>query len=398
MDKANVINDLISKVYAYNGKNVLNKKEIKEIEKFFDNNSTKYSDVQELLKQDSRVYELTKNLKSVKSELNKQLKERKALQSGILFECVCAQTLASILGLNRTEDAENLTLSNMPKEIKKFFYMMQEKAHTACAVRYVYYKKDDYSNILFQYGNPETTGDLTLVLNETPIIIEVKDVPALIQDKDLRYDENGKFIISEDIVNDAPNFIDKIKEFNNVTNVFEMLGHNYPILKSDSPEEKKKFIEEFLNSDIDILMTSKSNKLVILKKEDLLKNTSDGLPLLDISGSEIRTTGKNSLRHPFTPKYLNKVLSDSNIRIDADNICIVDKHNTKIIGYKKGRLTSKETRFKINQCFFVKKNCVEEYADCYKFKLTDINQCKSGISIHINIKKSKLQIKKELYS
>ena len=75
----------------------------------------------------------------------------------------------------------------------------------------------------------------------------------------------------------------------------------------------------------------------------------------------------------------------------------MDKTNTSVIGFIQGRGTTKLTRFKLTNCFFVsnKDNTLKDYTDHWEFALSDVSQCKSGISIHVNLSKSKSEIRRE---
>lgn len=399
MDRDTAIKTMITKVYDYKKKNVLSKKEIVQIEKYFKYNYQNHNNLESFCNSNALIKKLIDKLKSGKSEIKKQIQEHKALQRGVLTECVIIQTLATILGLNKFYDLETESVSSIPKEIKANLDKVQDKAQSGCAARYVYYRCNDFENILFQYGNPTAIGDATALLYSNDIIIEIKDMPALLMDKDLEYDEEGHLIITDEIRKDFHDYISYIEEFNAKTTVFNELGHNYPILLNADISIKTKFILSYINSSfMDVLITNSSDdKLVVIRRDDLIRPLSDGQLVLSTEGSEIRMTGKNHKRKAFTPAYLKKTLISLGISIDSNDTCFVDKTNTSVIGFIQGRGTTKLTRFKLTNCFFVsnKDSTLKDYTDHWEFALSDVSQCKSGISIHVNLSKSKSEIRRE---
>ena len=398
MDRDGAIKTLITKVYDYKNKNVLSKKEIVKIEKYFKDNYQKYNSLASFCASDATIKGLIDKLKSGKSEIEKQILEQKALQRGIISECVFVQTLATILGLNKFYDLETGAVASIPKEVKANLDKVQDKAKTGCAARYVYYKCNDYDNILFQYGNPTAIGDATAILFSNDIIIEIKDMPALLMDKDLEYDENGHLIVTDEIRQDFPNYVAYIEAFNTTTTVFNEFGHNYPILSNADVSDRAKFILSYINSSfMDVLMTAADDKLVVIKKDDLTKPLSDNQLILSTDGSEIRTTGKNK-KKVFTPIYMRNTLLSLGVSIDSNDICSVDKNNSNVIGFIQGRGTTDVTRFKLTNCFFVenKGGKLKDCNDHWEFALSDVLQCKSGISVHVGLSKNKADIRKEL--
>lgn len=398
--KKEAINQLIAKVYSSRRRNVLTKSEIVAVETYYKNNYSGRNNITELVSNNEDIYNLIKKMKSGKAEIEHQLAAQKGLQRGIIAECVFAQSLANILGFNKFVDLESTPIANIPREIKKFFDQVQDKAQTGCAARYAYYKAGDFQNVLFQYGNPVAAGDATVFLGGNEIIIEIKDVPALLMDTDLLYDEDGKLIVTEAIRNSFPEYTIPIETFNNSTSIFEHFGHNYSIFEDASQNDIIGFLQRNIGSACrDVLMTSTNDELVVIKVEDLVKKMPDGTLLLSTQGSEIRTTGKNH-KKVFTPEYSRRRLTEVGVLIDDNQRCKVSKHNTSIIGFTQGRGRSDRTRLKLTHCFFVKNNpsILTEDADYYYFDFDNVLQSKSGIAIHISLSKSKDQIRDELYS
>lgn len=83
MNRDEAIKTLITKVYDYKNKNVLSKKEIVKIEKYFKDNYQKYNSLASFCASDATIKGLIDKLQSGKSEIEKQILEQKALQRGI---------------------------------------------------------------------------------------------------------------------------------------------------------------------------------------------------------------------------------------------------------------------------------------------------------------------------
>lgn len=388
------IDYLVATVFNDNRKNVLTKKEITSIERYYKKNYLLYNTFESFYDSNSTIKSLISKLKAGKNEIQKQITNQRALQSGILAECVFIQTLADMLNINQFCDLEDD--STIPNEVSYNLNKVQSKAKAGNTVRYVYYNSNDYNNIIFQCGNPYSVGDATAIINGERVVIEIKDIIALLQDKDLEYDEDGHILITEELEHSFSDYIPFINDFNSRTTMFNEFGHNCPILSNADVTTKQHFLSSYTNSSpTDILMTSYKNKLVAIKSCDLTKTLSDGSLVLSTKGSEIRTTGKNSTK-VFTPNYLMNVLSELDVTV-IDDMCYIDKKNTKVKGFVKGRGTTKATRFKINNCFFVRNDgSLIDCGDYYKFNIKDILQSKGGISIHISLSKNKSELKKEL--
>lgn len=326
--------------------------------------------------------ENVEQVQSIKAEISKQLQNKKALQRGVLWECNICQTVANMLGMNCFCDLE--IIESLPIELERTLYKIQEKVGKP---RYVYYKKGCTESVLYQCGSPTSVGDALLISGDTELILEIKNVPALFADKDLVYNEEGKLTITTELEQQYPYFIEPIKQFNKETTIFDDFGVNYRILETMTHQETSNIIDKiFLTTLVDIVLTTDKQDKLVAFTEKQMKTPN----LIDYAKSEIRTTGKNHQK-VFTPEYLDKVLLDKGIS-DINGICRISKENNKIIGLKKGRGTNKISRLKLNHCFFVPIKDVEESLDSYTFKKQKIKQSKSGISIHINLQKTKEEI------
>lgn len=388
--KEKATKEILKKIFESSTKLIMSKKDIKKIETYYKKNSSKFDNVDDFIASNEKIGCLVNRLKSGKDEIGKQLKAKKALQPGVLYECVVAQTCAKAMGLRNYVDLETTPISKTPKEAVKY---IKESRYTACAARYAYYKKSDDSNAVVQYGNP-AAGDMGIAINGQECKIEIKDMPALLMDKDIIYDEDGKIIITDEIKSNYPGYVKYIQEFNSKTSMIDKMGSNYKLF-DDGDTKAIGFVKSFLDSsDIDIIMTATNKDELIGLTPELIDYTfSDNTPLITVAGSEIRTTGKNSLANAFTPQYLNKILNEKDIAIE-DGMCRVKANNRKVIGWIHGRGKDKDTatRFKISNAFFVKSDDIIVDNDYVKFPKEKIRQSKGGISLHISIKHTKKEI------
>lgn len=393
MEKDDAKKQFLAKIYDYNGKIVISKQDIKRVEAFYKANYRQCVDFDSFLQKDDEICTIINQMNSGKDAIKRKISVKEALQPGILAECVFMQTLAKILGLRSYLDLENES-GKLPKEIAPY---LQSNARTWNAGRYVYFNRANPlgNPIIIQYGNPEKT-DASVIIDGQEIHIELKDMPALLRDKDLLYDENGKLLISDEIKKEYPIYEKYINIFNRNTSVMQEMGSNYPLFVSDSPKDRQAALQEYFDTGrADILMTSVKDELVAIDTKDINFIFPDGEPLISTTGSEIRTTGKNARKKPFTPEYLVRVLKDTEVVVE-NLVCRVDKDNDKVIGMVKGRGRNEYTRFKINNAFFVKTEDITSDDDANTFRKDRIQQSKAGIALHLHITKSKQEIREAL--
>ena len=388
---------VIDKIYNYKGKIAVSKKDIEKIEKCFKEDSKKCTTYESFLATHPEIEDILKDFKAGKCEIRKQIEAGKSLQSGILCECSYIQTLAKILKANKFVDLESSDFTKLPPKIAKYIESSKNKM---CAARYIYFNSD-FSAVVTQYGNPETP-DAVIFIDDKRVSVELKDVTALSLDCDLLYDEDGKFIVSERIKDECPGLENCINEFNKNASVMDYLGHNCKLTELTSRHNVQNLLRENFNKTKAglIISSSKFDELIAFKPSDVSFMFADNTPLISADNSEIRMTGKNALNSPFTPEYLKRVLEEKDVVFDEKTgLCKIYNTNEKIIGCIHGRGKAKEniTRFKINHAFFVRVEDVTFGEDYFEFSIDKIRQSKSGISLHIEIKKTKAEIRKELY-
>lgn len=118
--KEKATKEILKKIFRIIHKTYLSKKDIKKIETYYKKNSSKFDNVDDFIASNEKIGCLVNRLKSGKDEIGKQLKAKKALQPGVLYECVVAQTCAKAMGLRNYVDLETTPISKTPKEAVKY--------------------------------------------------------------------------------------------------------------------------------------------------------------------------------------------------------------------------------------------------------------------------------------
>ena len=251
-----------------------------------------------------------------KSEIEKQYNDNEAIQSGLFTELSVLATLAKMY--------------KMPN------FMWQNHGYI--------YENDNWRFILqgnMGHGNTGLSegNDLLITDKEKNITYncEIKQPIARLNERDVKYDENGKLIIREDL--EDTQYIEIINYFNNNFNVFETIGHNTPI-----PEQYvDKIIDDYFST-VDYIFTYIRGYMVIIPNNKELIDT-----IYDKTVSEIRTlNGKNS-RVIFTPIYAKTVLDKYLIKED-DNYYYFNKNDFE---YRPGRGTEAKGRYVLKEGFFI---------------------------------------------
>lgn len=399
MTREEAINLFVKRINTCQKEPALTKNEIKIIEKHYRNNFSMYLTFEDFYYSSEEVKGLIDKSEAVKNMLKKQIREERALQPGVLSECVCTQYIASALGCETFVDITDGNYQELPKHIEKFFDC---GAHGNCIARYVYYKQTKRrTTMIVQYGNPQQC-DAKILFKGHIISIEMKHLPALLLDTDLMYDEDGKLLAPDKIEENLPCMMSLIDDFNAKTNVFAEMGKNYRLFaKNQDMDKRMQILEEgfaVIDSDIVLVWGGPKEEIVAIKYEDMNHICKDGTALLSTDGSEIRMTGKNYRLNVFTPRYLEMVMRENEIELLENGMCRLYKDNDKVFekGNKKGRGKSVCTRFKLSNSFFIRPEHMIYYDDYVEFPYENIAQNKTGIALHINLKKTKEEIMKEL--
>ena len=273
MNKRDSLNELIQSIYSNNSELILSESDIKRINDFFKSTIDFEEAFEKFFEKHTDSVGIIYKLKSGKYELEKQYKQNKALQPGILSECNYIETLAKIFKLNKCLDFDKTPINKVPLECRIF---LNSGHQTFSAARYLYYNPKNPNIFLFQYGNP-ANGDAEIVIDGNKLRLEFKERTAKAGEYDITglYDEAGKLLISDDFKAKTPEYIPFIDKFNSETNLIEQIGHNY----NDFDEETKilSIKEYFTRHQIDAIISSTSdNELIILTPDCVMFELPDG--------------------------------------------------------------------------------------------------------------------------
>ena len=354
------MNPLLNHFYKSQPQLNINLQEIKEINNFYKMNYNDYNNIEELQKHHPEIYSLIARAgESALLEISKQLKNAKALQPGIITECVYLDSLAKFLGLNNCVASDNLTSLATTFDI----------GNTA---RFIYFNENNNSTIyLIQYGDPLSI-DAKLFYQGEFYNIEVKEPKAKSNEIDIpSYTDEGYLLTDDRFINMYSDYVPLIDLFNQETNMLRMIGHNYPLVNNQQNIFLlNKYVER---KNIDYVLSADNDNLLLIRGSDIGS-------FFSTIGSEIRTAGKNSKKY-FTPVLLKQVLSKKSISEDNDLYTLpLDS-----VSLTTGRGQQNITRIKINNFFFLKIEDCAYNNDVVVFNIKNIKQLKPTLSVHMSL-------------
>ena len=388
MNKQEAIDELIKTIYNNNSDLILSEADIKRLNNFFKEVEQFDEQFEDFITEHSDNLKGITQLRSGKYEMEKQYKQNKALQPGILSECNYIETLAKVFKLNKCLDFDRTPMNQVPIECRNY---LNSGYQTYSAARYLYYSTKNRDIFIFQYGNP-ANGDAEIIINGNKVRLEFKERNAKAGEYDIigLYDDTGKLIISDDFKKNTPEYIPFIEKFNNETNVIEQIGHNY----NDFDDETKvlSVLEYFTRHDIDAIVSSTAdNQLVVLTPECVKIELPDGRRIITTENSEIRTSGRNH-RKIFTKQLFMDVLKKMNaVEVEKDKYEV--SLDNKLVEIVNGRGTTIPSRVKFNKVFFVDINNATINNNKITFDINDVEQLKPSISMHIKINATKDELK-----
>lgn len=388
MNKKEAIAELIKTIYNTNSKLILPEIDIKKLNNFFKSIDSFNKNFEDFCKEHhSELIEVSK-LKSGKYEIEKQYDQNKALQPGILSECNYIETLAKIFKLNKCLDFDRTPMNKVPIECRNY---LNSGYQTFSAARYLYYSAKNPDIFIFQYGNP-ANGDAEIIIKGNKVRVEFKERNAKAGEYDITglYNDDGELLISNNFRKNTPEYIPLIEKFNSETNVIEQIGHNYN--NFDDETKVMSIMEYFSRHDIDVIVSSTiNNELIVLTPECVNIELPDGRRIITTENSEIRTSGRNH-RKIFTMKLFEKVLKDMHaIMVNNDKYEV--SLNNDLVEIVNGRGTSTPSRVKFNKIFFVDIKNAKIENDKVIFDISDVEQLKPSISMHIKINANKNELK-----
>ena len=289
MNKEQAIDSFIKIIYNSTEKLVLTEFDKKYLNDYYRKNYN-LARTYDKFKEDKRIERILNTLKSGEKEVFKQFIYQKALQAGVITECIYTQSIAKALNLNEFIDLDSkTTLSKDLNNVKPF---LKEGKNTLYAARYIFYSKENKDVFVVQYGSP-TDGDADVIYFGNKIHLEYKEQVSRAGEYDLVVLDNGTLGPSNKMKKEFPEMIDFLNIFNKTTSLYDYLGKNFKILKTENNNPMNVVKNYFVNNKIDLLISSVNDELIIIKPSDL---SSNELEIANTNGSEIRTTGRNHKR------------------------------------------------------------------------------------------------------
>lgn len=310
-------------------------------------------------------------------QISRHYKSGDNIQSAVFSECVYAQTLANIFGLcvfrNCYEDSGFLS-----EKIRDFLESY------ALVPRYVYQNTEGTRMLIQAGGCGGVDSALITILDFAAYTIEFKEPGAKTSEPDLpKYDENGNLKITNQFLENYPQFGDMLNEQKNL-NFFSVMGSNVNDFSYESINTAivgnyaaKKFADVVCTEDVNGYLVMLPINQVHLWAE--------------IEG-EIRPAGRNPYA-VWTPNALAKFLEQKGATIDNGIVRISQTELTTA----KPRGGSGVSRYKINSLFFVRAaNCHPKGND-FEFCLSDVRQLNPTIAAKMFFKNLKYAEVKEHY-
>lgn len=351
---------------------IISSKRIKELDELYKNNFNKYSIFDDFEHDYPEYFADYKKSKSAYQEIKKQFNSNSGLQPCILTECFVAQTIANHLNLCEYIDLDSD--DSVPVQLMGAIYAAQGYSDGS-KFRYCYYN-NHFDALVFQCGASGTV-DIVFTKFNFSIRIEVKEQTAKLEECDIigLYGEDGKLLISEKFKSERSKYIPYVNIFNEITNVFEMEGHNFNFNQYLSNDSAKSIIADVLDMKVvDVFILVIDNKIVPVIPNYLLD-------FVTFEGSEIRTAGRNAGK-VYTPGFVNNKIEELGGHIIDDIVYLPYNQSLRV----KGRNLDYFTRYSIGSLLFVKLENTKIVDNKIVFKLSDIWQKKPSISIHLNSK------------
>jgi hypothetical protein len=294
------------------------------------------------------------------------------IQSAIFSECVYAQTLANLLGLDKFFVGEE----SLPDSVKP---LLRENN---LSPRYIY-KSDDENLILVQAGGSGGIDSALISVKESSIYnIEFKEPLSKISEVDLpRYGEDGYLVSSREFINKNPQFKAMLQEkIESSLNFWEVLGSN---VNNFSDESVQKAVSENYDSekhaDAICVEDNEGNLTLIPANQATLWANIKG---------EIRPAGRNAYE-VWTPNYLEKSIIELGGETDENGIVTIPESALVTASPRGGN--GDISRYKINPVFFVRIHDIVKASGNIIFDLKKVEQLRPTISAHMDYKKLKFK-------
>lgn len=292
-------------------------------------------------------------------QIEKNAGSGKNTQSAVYSECVYAQTLANMLGLNIFANCANPT-DVIPGNVNELL-----KLHNIVP-RYVYFN-DERSRMLVQAGSCTGTDSALINVSDLKIYtIEFKEAAAKTSEPDLpKYGESGMIVVTEEFRIKYPQFGAMLDE-KKTLNFFAQMGSNVGSFNEDSV--KIAVTNNYENRPTDVVCTEDKKGLLTMMPSNQLSQWAT------IKG-EIRPSGRNSYK-VWTPNSLKKFLLEKGATIENNTVTI----DRCALDLRKARGCNSYSGYKINPLFFVYKEDCKIVGNSASFNFDKIRQLNPTIA------------------
>lgn len=290
------------------------------------------------------------------------------IQSAVFSECVYAQTLANMMGLNNFDICNGI----IPPVIKRLL----QKACLNLEPRYLYYN-DEKTIILIQAGGCNGIDSVLFDLNNSSVYtIEFKEPGAKTSEPDLpKYGEDGKLLVTKEWLKNNPQFSKMLEEQEGL-NFFNVMGNNIHNFSKESIEFSVANNYSDTRKQADVICTEDKDGFLVMLPSNQVSDWAD------IEG-EIRPSGRNKYK-VWTPIALRKFLLDKKAEIYNNTV----KIKRCVLGERKERGSDRVSGYKINPLFFVYvENCNSDGNGNITFDFNAIRQLNPTIAAKVFFKK-----------
>ncbi len=295
-------------------------------------------------------------------QISKSYQTGKNIQSAVFSECVYAQTLANLFGLNHFYNYLDANIC-----FSSDIYQILSEHHIT--PRYVYANSGE-SLILIQAGG---CGGIDAILIKQPTLdfytIEFKEPGAKTSEPDLpKYKEDGNILITDEWISENPHFKKMLLEQKDL-NFFEVMGRNINDFSQESIEYAVTNNYQTNSKQADIVITEDTNGILTAIPANEVKHWAK------LEG-EIRPAGRNNYK-AWTPLALIKFLLEAGAEISGNTVYI---EKDKLKPRKQRGNSEQISGYKITPLFFIRKEKCKEEDSLLRFELSDIRQLNPTIA------------------
>lgn len=293
-------------------------------------------------------------------QISKSYLVGKNIQSAVFSECVYAQTLATMFGLEvfgNCLDGEDL----LPGEVTSLL--------TESSLRPRYYYSDSAGSRFLVQAGGHGGVDCAFIINNRIVMIEFKEPGAKTSEVDLpKYGEDGVLNVTRDFLNEHPQFEVMLQEQEGL-GFFDSMGNNVHNFSDESVNRAISGCYSGADKFADVICTEdKDGFLTMFPPEDILK-------WAHVEG-EIRPAGRNPYA-VWTPLALRKILCEKGAIVNGTHVTM-RREMLETCSERGGN--GGVSRYKINPIFFVRAEVCCSNDSTINFEISDVRQLKPTIA------------------